>query len=121
VYHFIHLFAYVDWFKPLQPLPADGIGMHKVSLSTRSHRQNSEVIPVSRILRSCHLIPVFGKSANRAWTAETVLESCKQFYLNPYLRHHDFYLLRYQVAVNEARKEAEARRVRMKVFGRAAR
>ncbi|KAK6980949.1 hypothetical protein R3P38DRAFT_3294138 [Favolaschia claudopus] len=113
--------AYVDWFRPLQPLPADGIGMHKLSLSSRNHLQNSSVIPLSQILRSCHLIPRFGRAANKSWTSGTVLDEAKEFYLNPYLRHHDFHLFRFQYAVYVARKEEEARRVRMRVLGRAGR
>ncbi|KAK7035123.1 hypothetical protein R3P38DRAFT_2518574 [Favolaschia claudopus] len=113
--------AYVDWFRPLQSPPTDGIGMHKLSLSSRNHQQNSEVIPLSQILRSCHLIPRFGKSANRSWTSDSVLDEAKEFYLNPYLRHHDFHLFRYQVAVHLARKKEEERRVRMRAYGRAGR
>ncbi|KAJ7652675.1 hypothetical protein DFH06DRAFT_1282610 [Mycena polygramma] len=83
--------AYIDWYKPLKP-PVPNIRMHEVSLSSRNHRQNSSIIPISHILRSCHLIPDFGKAANPTWTSDCVLDQCKSFYLNPYLRHHDFYL-----------------------------
>ncbi|KAJ7617664.1 hypothetical protein DFH06DRAFT_1364378 [Mycena polygramma] len=83
--------AYVDWYKPLQP-PVANIRMHELSLSSRNHRQNSSIIPITDILRSCHLIPVFGRAVNPTWTSDRVLDQCKSFYLNPYLRHHDFYL-----------------------------
>ncbi|KAJ6508168.1 hypothetical protein C8R45DRAFT_1050452 [Mycena sanguinolenta] len=86
--------AYVDWFKPLQRHVAD-LGMHQVSLSSQNLRQRSSIIPLTDIVRSCHLIPVFGRSVNPRWEADTVLDQCKSFYLNPYLRHHDFYLFRY--------------------------
>ena len=116
--------AYVDWFKPLQP-PVVDIGMHQVSLSSRNLRQRSSIIPVSAIVRSCHLIPVFGRSINLGWTSDTVLDLCKSFYLNPYLRHHDFYLFRYLVAIHASRKAAaeaaEWRRVRIRTLGRAGR
>ncbi|KAJ7880811.1 hypothetical protein B0H14DRAFT_2253083, partial [Mycena olivaceomarginata] len=52
--------AYVDWYKPLKT-PVPNIRMHKVSLSSRNHCQHSSIIPITEILRSCHLIPVFGK------------------------------------------------------------
>ncbi|KAF7343134.1 hypothetical protein MVEN_01743900 [Mycena venus] len=110
--------AYVDWYKPLQA-PVTGLGMHQVSLSSHNHRQRSSIIPLSDILRSCHLIPVFGKSADHGWTSDTALDCCKYFYLNPYLRHHDFYLFRYLVAIHDSRKAAKERRVRMRTFGRA--
>ncbi|KAJ7463128.1 hypothetical protein B0H11DRAFT_2159912 [Mycena galericulata] len=83
--------AYVDWYKPLKT-PVPDIGMHEISLSSRNHRQNSSIIPISHIFRSCHLIPVFGRAINPTWTSDHVLDQCKLFYLNPYLRHHDFYL-----------------------------
>ncbi|KAJ7758140.1 hypothetical protein DFH07DRAFT_903576 [Mycena maculata] len=85
--------VYVDWFKPLRE-PVTGIGMHQVSLSSRNHHQNSSIISASDIVRSCHLIPVFGKAVDRTWDSDTVLNQCKIFYLNPYLRHHDFYVFR---------------------------
>ncbi|KAJ7193475.1 hypothetical protein GGX14DRAFT_537556 [Mycena pura] len=85
--------AYVDWFKPLQP-PVEALRMHQVSLSSHGHRQRSSIIPINEIVRSCHLIPVFGKKANPGWTSDTVLDVCPKFFLNPYLRHHDFYLFR---------------------------
>lgn len=116
--------AYVDWYKPLQS-PVVGIGLHQVSLSSRNLRQRSSIIPVSTIVRSCHLIPVFGRSMNLGWTSDTVLDLCKSFYLNPYLRHHDFYLFRYLVAIHASRKAAaeaaERRRVRIRTLGRAGR
>ncbi|KAJ7121947.1 hypothetical protein C8R43DRAFT_1148665, partial [Mycena crocata] len=109
---------YVDWFKPLQR-PDPHLGMHRVSLSSRNHHQKSSIIPIGDVVRSCHLIPVFGRVADRTWTSETVLDKAKRFYLNPYLRHHDFYLFRYQVALHASKKAAEERRVRMRVLGRA--
>ncbi|KAJ7458309.1 hypothetical protein B0H11DRAFT_1873281 [Mycena galericulata] len=112
--------AYVDWYKPLRA-PVEGIGMHLVSLSSRNLRQNSSIIPISDIARSCHLIPVFGKVVNPTWAAETVLDQCKSFYLNPYLRHYDFFLFRYLVAVHAKKRAAEEHRVRMRMYGRAGR
>ncbi|KAJ7330893.1 hypothetical protein DFH08DRAFT_708629 [Mycena albidolilacea] len=112
--------VYVDWYKPLQR-PIAGIEMHQVSLSSRNHRQRSSIIPIGDILRSCHLIPVFGRSANPRWTSDVVLDVCTSFYLNPYLRHHDFYLFRYLVAVHASRRAVEDRRVRIRLLGRAGR
>ncbi|KAJ6533903.1 hypothetical protein DFH09DRAFT_932549 [Mycena vulgaris] len=112
--------AYVDWYKPLKP-PVPNIKMHEVSLSSRNHRQNSSIIPVSHIFRSCHLIPVFGRSVDPTWTSHRVLDQCKSFYLNPYLRHHDFYLFRYLVDLYDSRKAEELRRARIRQLGRAGR
>ncbi|KAJ7737447.1 hypothetical protein DFH07DRAFT_753069 [Mycena maculata] len=113
-----HPLAYVDWYKPLKN-PVPNIRMHEVSLSSRNHRQNSSIIPLTQVLRSCHLIPAFGKSVDPTWTSDRVLDQCKSFYLNPYLRHHDFYLFRYLVDLYDSRRAEEQRRVRRKQFGRA--
>ncbi|KAJ7438105.1 hypothetical protein B0H11DRAFT_1884753 [Mycena galericulata] len=115
VYH--GTLAYVDWYKELIQPVAD-IGMHQVSLSSRNLRQNSEIIPITDIVRSCHLIPVFGRSIALTWTSEHVLDQCKSFYLNPYLRHHDFFFFRYLVDLYHSRKVAEERSVRMRLMGR---
>lgn len=88
--------AYVNWFTPFRTFQPD-MGMYLISHSTNTHVRRASIIPVSDIVRSCHLIPVFGRSraSDLGWSAELVLEQCKTFYLNPYLRHHDFYYLRH--------------------------
>ncbi|PPQ71533.1 hypothetical protein CVT26_010393 [Gymnopilus dilepis] len=88
--------AYIDWFTPFRNPQAD-TGMYMISQSTNTHDRRASVIPISDIVRSCHLIPVFGQAPakNLGWKSETVLEQCKKFYFNPYLRHHDFYQFRY--------------------------
>ncbi|KAJ7509194.1 hypothetical protein B0H11DRAFT_1682993, partial [Mycena galericulata] len=58
--------AYVDWYKPLKT-PVPDLGMHEISLSSRNHRQNSSIIPISHIFRSCHLIPIFGRAIDPTW------------------------------------------------------
>ncbi|KAJ7495743.1 hypothetical protein B0H11DRAFT_1910488 [Mycena galericulata] len=112
--------AYIDWYKPLKP-PVPDIGMHEISLSSRNHRQNSSIIPISDIFRSCHLIPVFGRAINPTWTSDQVLDQCKLFYLNPYLRHHDFYLFRYLVDLYNSRKADEQQAACVRHLGRAGR
>lgn len=86
--------AYVEWFKPLRT-PDKENGMYKTSWSSRQHRRNASIIPVSQIARSCHLIPVFGSEVNERWTTHNVLEESNEFYVNHYLRHLDFVLMRY--------------------------
>jgi hypothetical protein len=99
-----HPLAYVYWFKPLTS-PVLDIGMYRISLSCQNLRQRASIIPITQILRSCHLIPVFGKGVPITWSSESVLRLANQFYLNPYLRHHDFVLLRYLVHKHEARQD----------------
>lgn len=86
--------AYIEWFTPFRQ-PAPDIGLFKVSHSSHNHRRRVSVIPVTQIVRSCHLLPVWGKRMDASWTSENVLDKCKQFYVNAYLRHHDFVLFRY--------------------------
>jgi len=89
--------AYVHWFKPLRA-PEEILGMHTVSFSSCNHRPNASIIPVTDILCSCHFIPKFGNSStsNLGWTASLVHQESSTFYLNPYLRHCDFYLMRFR-------------------------
>jgi hypothetical protein len=91
---FPHPFAYVEWFTAFQS-PIPDLEMYQVSRSTRHHRRRASIIPVTQIERSIHLIPKFGRQMDLTWSAEDVLEKCKTFYVNPYLRHLDFLLFRY--------------------------
>jgi len=87
--------AYVWWFREFRT-EVQATGMYKVSPSTWSGGHgNAAIIPITHIVRSCHLIPDFGIEIDRSWTRENVLKVAEVFYLNPYLRHLDFYLLRY--------------------------
>ncbi|KAI1783127.1 hypothetical protein LXA43DRAFT_977266 [Ganoderma leucocontextum] len=87
--------AFVEWFTPFRHAPDPDTGMFKVSHSSQTHRHRVSIVYLSQIVRSCHLIPVWGKSVDRSWTSDNVLDRCKQFYVNPYLRHHDFILFKY--------------------------
>ncbi|KAI0688324.1 hypothetical protein BC835DRAFT_1550045 [Cytidiella melzeri] len=91
-----HPLAYVEWFTPFQPY-GDITGMFSVAPSQRNRRRRVSIIPITAIVRSCHLIPVWGRAANIHWTSENVLERCTRFYVNTYLRHTDFVLFRFLV------------------------
>jgi hypothetical protein len=91
---FTHPLAYVEWFTPFHSPVAD-LGMYQVSRSTRSSRRRASIIPVSQIERSIHLIPKFGRVMNITWSTDNVLELCRTFYVNLYVRHLDFLLFRY--------------------------
>ncbi|KAH9922147.1 hypothetical protein B0H21DRAFT_841842 [Amylocystis lapponica] len=92
-----HPVAYMEWFTPFHTVAPD-TGMFKISWSTRMHRRRTSIIPVTQIERSCHLIPHFGREVNLQWSSGDILDQCSTFYVNPYLRHHDFVLLRHAVA-----------------------
>ncbi|KJA28252.1 hypothetical protein HYPSUDRAFT_129651 [Hypholoma sublateritium FD-334 SS-4] len=110
--------AYVVWFKPFRT-PAADIGMFTTANSTRNHRRRASVIPLTDIIHSCHLIPVFGSASatDLGWTSTTSLQEASSFYLNPYLRHYDFYFYRYMVDLHlqqedERQKQLEVAQAR---------
>lgn len=87
--------AYIRWFRGFSAKDQN-TDMYKISLSTRSGGYaNTSIIPITQIARSCHLVPAFGKEIDRSWTRENALKKSSDFFLNPYLRHLDFFLLRY--------------------------
>lgn len=87
--------AYVRWFRRFSAKDQT-IGMYKIAPSTRSGGYpNNSIIPITHIVRSCHLVPTFGKEIDHSWTHENVLKKASDFFLNPYLRYLDFFLLRY--------------------------
>ena len=87
--------AYVQWFQKFRSKDLM-VGMYKVSPSTRNGGYgNTSIIPITHIARSCHLMPVFGERMDHSWTYDTALKNSPAVLLNPYLRHLDFFLLRY--------------------------
>lgn len=85
--------AYIEWMTPFRGKDVAS-GMHMLSRSTRMHQHHAEVIPVHRIVRGCHLIPVFGSHKDPTWTAVNVVNLCDLFYLNAYSDMHIFCLLK---------------------------
>ena len=77
--------AYVEWFSPLS-MPDVNHGMYRVSRSYRNNRRLASVIPLSEVCRSVHLFPVF--SPVEQWQSQTVLDECRNFYVNPFLDRH---------------------------------
>ena len=68
-----------------------------VSFSSQNRCPRASIIPVSEIIQTCHLIPQFGQSSAKdlGWNAATVHQTASAFYLNPYLQHYDFFLMRF--------------------------
>ncbi|KAI0669728.1 hypothetical protein C8Q78DRAFT_948245, partial [Trametes maxima] len=50
--------AYVEWFTPFNTVDS-ATGMYVIAPSTRQRER--PVLPLTHIIRSCHLIPVWGK------------------------------------------------------------
>lgn len=70
--HYQQPLAYVEWFTPFVARDQT-IGMYAVSPSTSYHCCRASIIPISCIIRTCHLIPAWGSHADPTWTS-----NCKQ-------------------------------------------
>ncbi|KAI0828570.1 hypothetical protein BC628DRAFT_1409157 [Trametes gibbosa] len=86
--------VYVKWFTPFHTMDTT-IGMYIVSPSTQNRQRNVSIIPLSDILRSCHLIPCWGRQIQPQVVAGDILDDVTmKFFVNPHLRHHDFIVFR---------------------------
>lgn len=92
--HFDTPLAYVEWYTELKKYNAL-LGMYQIRRSYRNRYRRGSIIPVTQIVRSCHLIPKFGTKIGRSWNSENALESADTYYLNSDLRLQDFVLFRY--------------------------
>jgi hypothetical protein len=79
--------------------PLKRVNMYRVERSHYSaeygHQYEEEVVPLSFIRRTCHLLPIFGEHTPVFDDSETPdsLELFDQFYLNSYLDLHTFQFL----------------------------
>ena len=89
-----HPLIYVEWYTPLQSY-ADHLGMFTISPSTHNHTRRASIIPITDVVHICHLIPIWGRRMDPVLTQANALERCTRFYVNPYICHSDFVLLRY--------------------------
>ena len=101
--------AYVEWFTPFQ-VRDKTVNMYTVSRSTRNRQWRASVIPITHIARTCHLIPVWGRSISRGMTGQSALDRCERFFVNPYVRHSDFVIFRLLVDRWLEEENSEARR-----------
>jgi hypothetical protein len=84
--------AYLEWFTPFHA-PNPDSKLYSVTRSTLHQGPRAEVVPLTQIASSCHLIPRYGTFAPTHWTAENVLETCKTFFLGRSIDLRTFYLL----------------------------
>ncbi|KAG2093556.1 hypothetical protein BD769DRAFT_1370614, partial [Suillus cothurnatus] len=70
------------------------LDMFVISRSTHRHQQHAEVVPVSHIIHSCHLVLNFGHTIDLNWTTDNVNIMCDQFHINPYIDMHMLCLLK---------------------------
>ncbi|KAJ7053461.1 hypothetical protein C8F01DRAFT_1375062 [Mycena amicta] len=108
-----HPLVYVHWFTPFRNSLTDfqsASGFSRIAHSTTVGQRRSGVVSLANILQTCHLIPKFPSTADADWNCNSILNQASVFYFNPYLRHRDFYIFRYQmylVADYHKRKAAE--------------
>ena len=76
--------AYVEWFSPIPAVPGPNHLLYKVTRLTHRERRCASIIPVDTIIRSVHLLPIFGQRMSRDWDTFSVLEKCNAFYVNPF-------------------------------------
>lgn len=95
--------AYIEHFTPFHQIDPHSL-MYRVRRSKKDGYPNAEVIPISRIIRSCHLIPDFGHRAPREWESHTSLQLAPSFLVNPYLSFRDFLLFRYLLPLHIRRR-----------------
>lgn len=83
--------AYVEWFNPLRTPDPDSL-LHSVTRSYQHGRPLAEIIPLTDIVSSCHLIPKFGTNFHPArWNNVEILDNWKSFTLNKYIDLGTFY------------------------------
>jgi hypothetical protein len=84
--------VYLEWFTPFHA-PNPDSKLYSVTCSTLHQGPQAEIVPLTQIASSCHLIPQCGTHAPAHWTAENVLEIYKTFFLGRSIDLHTFYLL----------------------------
>ncbi|KAJ3858521.1 hypothetical protein EV359DRAFT_17154, partial [Lentinula novae-zelandiae] len=67
-----HPLAYIQWFKPFQKDPVKDLNLFKLSYSFRQHYPHCSIIPVTQIIQTCHLYPVYGCSVDATWTSDNI-------------------------------------------------
>lgn len=89
-------FAYIEWFSAFPTRPNSNHQMYKVSRTFRPENvdlRHAAVVPLENILRTVHLIPVFGPNVDRTLSSSNVLERCTEFYVNHFLDEHMYMTL----------------------------
>ena len=84
--------AYVEWFTPFRREPEPKSGMYKVARSYLDDFRLVEIIPLTSIVQSIHLIPLPGETIPRSWTSNTIIEECRNFIVNSFSDRYTYVL-----------------------------
>lgn len=86
--------ALIHWFPPVQDGVDEDIGMYMVEPEFRAnHSRSTAVVHLETIVRSAHLLPVFGEKAIRNVHFSDSLDVFEAFYVNKYADHHAFEII----------------------------
>ena len=90
-----HSVALVEWFSYIGTSPDEDTGMWVVERETQDDGlPRMDFIFVNAILRSCHLLPIYGGEMVPSGISHvTCLEDFRVFYVNKFADHHSFELL----------------------------
>ena len=89
-----HEVALVEWFSYIGTLPDEDTGMWMVEREKRGDGSPLiDFIYIDTILRSCHLLPIYGDMVPSDITHVSSLNDFKSFYVNKFADHHSFELL----------------------------
>jgi hypothetical protein len=90
-----HHLAYVKWFSPIPATPGHNHRLYKITELIHNGQQCTLIIPVTSILHSVHLFPIFGPDSSQAQGTYMVLEQCDSFYKNPFSDQDNYVMLLY--------------------------
>jgi hypothetical protein len=85
--------AYIEWFTPLG-VPDHITGLYVVRRSTRRRQPNTELVSVDRLVRGCHLMAKTGRTMDRSWTSDSILQKATSFWVNNYINLDMFVITR---------------------------
>jgi hypothetical protein len=89
--------VYVEWYTKFPRNPEPNHLMYKISLerdrASAPGNGISSIIPLTDVVRSVHLFPVFGPFAPVEWTSCNVLDRANTFYVNPFTDRHLYRLI----------------------------
>ena len=87
--------AYIEWFSPLRQHREANHKLFSVSAmrDEQGTHLHASIIPVTDIRRSVLLFPKFGGPAPVGWTSSTVLDVCRNFFVDDFTDRHMYRIM----------------------------